>query len=64
MLKGTIRCPHCSQEEELEMPTDHCIPFVACANCGQLIEAKGEGDECCVFCRYGLSACPIVGHHG
>ncbi len=62
MLKGTITCPHCHEEEELEMPTDRCIPFVACAKCGELIEAKAESGKCCVFCLYGKTPCPIVTH--
>lgn len=63
MTKGTIRCPHCYEEEELEMPTDHCIPFVACAKCGEMIEAKTESGKCCVFCLYGNAPCPLPAHH-
>jgi len=62
MTKGTITCPHCNTPEELEMPSDKCIPFAACSHCGKLIEAKGDG-ICCVFCKYGSAPCPIAAHH-
>lgn len=44
------------------MPSDHCIPFVACSHCGKLIEAKIEDGECCVFCQFGDTPCPVSAH--
>lgn len=58
MAKGTIVCPHCGAEQTLEIPEGVCIPFHACEKCGRQMKADGQ---CCIFCAYGDTPCP-VGH--
>ena len=56
ILKSTIRCPNCGYEKEETMPTDTCLFFYECSNCGTVLRPR-EG-ECCVFCTYGSVKCP------
>lgn len=53
---STISCPECGGRSREEMPTDACLYFWECPNCGTMIKPK-EGD-CCVFCSYGSRPCP------
>ena len=48
--KATITCPHCGNNEELEMPTNFCQIIYKCPNCGKTLTPKEE--DCCVFCSY------------
>jgi hypothetical protein len=58
ILASRLRCPACGHEELLDMPTDACLFFHACAACGAMLRPK-SGD-CCVFCSYGSVPCPPV----
>lgn len=51
-----INCPKCDASKEEEMPTDSCLRFYYCSNCGELLKPK-QGD-CCVFCSYTDKTCP------
>ena len=55
-LTSVLRCPECSFEEALEMPTDACVYFHRCGGCGVLLKPKAG--DCCVFCSYGSVPCP------
>jgi rubredoxin len=55
-LESTLRCPNCGFEKKEIMPTDHCLIFYECTNCGHVLTPK-DGD-CCVFCSYGTVKCP------
>ncbi len=55
---STLHCPNCSFEKEETMPTDSCLFFYDCANCGAHLRPK-PGD-CCVFCSYGSEKCPSM----
>tara|TARA_Y100000815_G_C13233933_1_gene459131 strand:- start:81 stop:293 length:213 start_codon:yes stop_codon:yes gene_type:complete len=57
-LKSTITCPKCGHKKEEEMPTNNCQFFYECENCKETLKPK-EGD-CCVYCSYGLVACPPI----
>ena len=57
-LISTITCPHCRSSKEEQMPTDACMFFYKCTNCG--IELKPKVGDCCVFCSYGSVKCPSV----
>ena len=57
MEKATLTCPKCGHKQGEEMPTNACIPFYVCKQCGEMITPK-EGD-CCVFCSYGDRLCPV-----
>ena len=56
--ESTITCPECSHREKETMPTDACMYFYQCADCGTTLRPK-PGD-CCVFCSYGDVKCPPV----
>jgi len=55
-LASVITCPACGFAREEIMPTDACLFFYECTNCGELLKPK-PGD-CCVFCSYGSHKCP------
>ena len=40
------------------MPTDACLFFHPCEECGVMLRPK-PGD-CCVFCSYGSVPCPPI----
>ncbi|XOD54898.1 GDCCVxC domain-containing (seleno)protein [Deinococcus sp. VB343] len=54
--QSTLRCPHCQQETELEMPTNACQFFFTCPACDVLL--KPLPGDCCVFCSFGTVPCP------
>ncbi|HSE35083.1 MAG TPA: GDCCVxC domain-containing (seleno)protein [Candidatus Paceibacterota bacterium] len=56
-----IRCPHCRASCELEMPEGACLPFAHCPNCERAIVPLPN--DCCVFCSYGETPCPIGHRH-
>lgn len=58
LLESTLTCPHCGHACTEMMPTDACIFFYDCAQCGALMRPK-PGD-CCVFCSYGTVKCPPI----
>jgi hypothetical protein len=53
---ATIRCPACGVEHRAAMPDDACLYFHACPACGAML--KPLPGDCCVFCSYGVEACP------
>ncbi len=55
-LISTLTCPHCGLSKDEEMPTDSCLFFYECTNCGAHLHPN-RGD-CCVFCSYGNVTCP------
>jgi hypothetical protein len=55
---SVLTCPECEYAETLEMPTDACVFFHECANCGTVLRPK-TGD-CCVYCSYGSVPCPSM----
>jgi DNA-directed RNA polymerase subunit RPC12/RpoP len=61
-LDSVITCPHCGHQKNEIMPTNACQWFYECSNCGKLLSPK-KGD-CCVFCSYGIVACPPVQQNG
>jgi len=56
-ITSKIKCPECGFEKEEIMPTDSCQFFYECSNCHKRIRPKGK--DCCVFCSYGDTKCPI-----
>lgn len=58
ILESTVTCPHCGHREAETMPTDACLFFYDCKNCGAHLQPK-RGD-CCVFCSYGTVPCPPI----
>ena len=61
-LQSTLTCPHCGHQAAETMPTDACLFFYICKDCGELLRPK-PGD-CCVFCSYGTVPCPPVQEQG
>ncbi len=57
-LTSIITCPECGFKKEEIMPTDSCLVFCECSNCGRILRPK-KGD-CCVFCSYGSVNCPPI----
>jgi hypothetical protein len=55
-LESTISCPECGFAREETMPTDACIWYWECPQCGALIRPKAG--DCCVYCSYGTVPCP------
>ena len=60
-LNSVITCPECRFSKEEIMPTDSCLVFYKCSNCGQILKPK-KGD-CCVYCSYGSIECPHIQKH-
>jgi MerC mercury resistance protein len=57
-LKSVITCPKCRHRAEETMPTNACLFFYECSQCGAILKPK-PGD-CCVFCSYGSVPCPPI----
>ncbi len=57
-LQSTLTGPHCGGLSMETMPTDACMFFWNCRQCGTRLKPK-PGD-CCVFCSYGSVPCPPV----
>lgn len=57
-LQSTLTCPHCGRKATEQMPTDACVFFYDCQNCGETL--KPLPGDCCVFCSYGSVPCPPV----
>lgn len=55
-LESVITCPNCGARSIEQMPTDACVFFHDCSDCGSRLKPK-SGD-CCVFCSYGSVPCP------
>src|SRR5437867_3181904 len=58
ILQSVITCPKCENRAEETMPTNACLFFYECSQCGVILKPK-TGD-CCVFCSYGSVNCPPV----
>ena len=58
VVESMLTCPHCGFAARQTMPTDACLFFYECSGGGTLLRPK-PGD-CCVFCSYGLVACPPI----
>ena len=58
VLLSEITCPQCGHAKIETMPTDQCIFFYECEECGTLLKPL-KGD-CCVFCSYGSVKCPPI----
>ena len=56
ITESVLTCPKCGARRAEAMPTDACIVFYDCENCGGRLRPK-PGD-CCVFCSYGSVKCP------
>lgn len=57
-LESLLTCPQCQHADLMVMPTDACLFFHECPNCGVLLRPK-PGD-CCVFCSFGSVKCPPI----
>ena len=57
-LLSTLTCPHCGHRATEHMPTDACVIFYDCPNCGETL--KPLPGDCCVFCSYGSVPCPPI----
>lgn len=55
-LESTLTCPECGHQSVETMPTDACVHFYECKNCGVLL--KPLAGDCCVFCSYADLPCP------
>lgn len=58
LSESTLTCPQCGHSVTETMPTNACIFFYDCVQCGALLQPK-PGD-CCVFCSYGSVPCPPI----
>ena len=57
MAKAELTCPHCEAKQQVEVPTDACLAFHKCEQCGKVVTPK-EG-ECCVVCSWSDTKCPV-----
>ena len=57
-LESLITCPTCGFSKNETMPTDACLFYYDCTNCGAQLRPK-PGD-CCVFCSFGSVRCPPI----
>jgi len=53
-----LTCPNCGGSSAEEMPTNACLYFHECRQCG--VTLKPKPGDCCVFCSYGSIACPPI----
>ena len=58
LLESVLTCPECGFARRERMPTDACLYFYECSNCGAMLRPK-PGD-CCVFCSFGSVKCPPI----
>ena len=58
VLESLITCPHCGVRKREVMPTDACLFFYECGECGATL--RPQPGDCCVFCSYGTVKCPPV----
>ena len=58
ILMSEVTCPDCGHRKIESMPTDACIYFYECEECGTLL--KPLTGDCCVFCSYGSVKCPPI----
>jgi hypothetical protein len=61
VLASVLTCPECGHAETQIMPTDACVHFQECGNCGKLLTPKAG--DCCVYCSYGSVKCPPMQQH-
>lgn len=54
--KAKLTCPKCGREQSADMPTDACVHFYKCEQCGKVMTPKKS--DCCVFCSYADTKCP------
>ena len=54
--ESELTCPECGNVSVESMPTDACVFYFECAQCGAVLKPK-PGD-CCVFCSWGSVPCP------
>ena len=57
-LQSTLTCPKCGHQATETMPTDACVYFYDCRDCGERL--KPLPGSCCVFCSYGSVPCPPI----
>jgi hypothetical protein len=57
-LQSTLTCPHCGHQATETMPTNACVAFYDCEDCGETL--KPLSGSCCVFCSYGSVSCPPI----
>ncbi len=58
VLLSEVTCPQCGHRKIETMPTDRCIYFYECEECGTLL--KPLTGDCCVFCSFGSVKCPPI----
>ncbi|WP_074795516.1 GDCCVxC domain-containing (seleno)protein [Nitrosospira briensis] len=57
-LESILTCPRCGYAKREAMPTNACLFYYECEECGTLLRPL-PGD-CCVFCSFGSVKCPPV----
>ena len=57
-LISTLTCPECGHTSSETMPTDRCLYYYECSQCGALL--KPLQADCCVFCSFGSVPCPPI----
>jgi len=57
--KAILTCPKCNAQQEVEIPTNACLPFFKCSSCSELISTPQDSQTCCVVCAYSEDKCPV-----
>jgi len=57
VTEARLTCPICGFSKVETMPTNACQYFYRCDGCGELLRPL-PGD-CCVFCSFADSICPL-----
>ncbi len=57
ITQAKLTCPQCGYNQIADMPSDACQFFYECVNCKTVLRPKEE--DCCVFCSYADSRCPM-----
>ena len=60
MKKALLSCPHCSKNQEIEIPTEKCIMAYTCEHCSTDVTIPIESKNCCVICEYSNDFCPVA----
>ena len=57
ITRARLICPVCGNAQHVDMPVDACQFFYECVNCNVVL--KPEKGDCCVFCSYANTLCPM-----
>jgi hypothetical protein len=58
VYSALLTCPNCYRQFQVAMPTNACVVLWQCPQCE--VELRPKAGDCCVFCSYSDTPCPII----